>query len=185
MPSMIQFGIGHTLLVFFASERHYRDGDPDELAFDVDEAGFDDVLGRAKRLGAFQRGPVQHTDWSKGFYATDPDGRRLEFTCDDQSVYGLRGPQTTIAESQAPSLLLRRRSGRVAPAAGLVLDLVEAEAAPSVASAATFNIAAALGAGQLEAEAEVPSSRRTTWPVVREKREARRGSGSGGGASGS
>lgn len=79
--------IGRTLLVFFASDRRYSDEDPDELAFDVDAAGFDDVLGRAERLGALQRGPVQHTDWSRGFYVTDPDGRRLEFTCDDQSVY--------------------------------------------------------------------------------------------------
>jgi catechol 2,3-dioxygenase-like lactoylglutathione lyase family enzyme len=79
--------IGHTLLVFFASERHYHDEDPDELAFDVDAAGFDDVLERAKRLGALQRGPVQHTDWSKGFYVADPEGRRLEFTCYDHSVY--------------------------------------------------------------------------------------------------
>ena len=79
--------VGHTLLVVFATERRYSDEDPDELAFDVDAAGFDDVLRRAKRLGAFQRGPVQHTQWSKGFYATDPDGRRLEFICDDHSVY--------------------------------------------------------------------------------------------------
>jgi catechol 2,3-dioxygenase-like lactoylglutathione lyase family enzyme len=79
--------VGHTLLVFFSSERRYGDDDPDEIAFDVDGAGFEDVLQRAKRLGAFQRGPVQHTPWSKGFYAADPDGRRLEFTCDDHSVY--------------------------------------------------------------------------------------------------
>jgi hypothetical protein len=38
-------------------------------------------------MGALQRGPVEHTDWSKGFYVRDPDGRRLEFTCDDHSVY--------------------------------------------------------------------------------------------------
>jgi catechol-2,3-dioxygenase len=79
--------IGHTLLVFFASERHYQDADPDELAFNVDAAGFDDVLARAQRLGALQRGPFQHTEWSKGFYVSDPEGRRLEFTYDDQSVY--------------------------------------------------------------------------------------------------
>ena len=79
--------IGHTLLVFFASERRYADADPDELAFDVDAAGFDDVLARATRLNALQRGPVQHTAWSRGFYVQDPDGRRLEFTCDDHAVY--------------------------------------------------------------------------------------------------
>jgi catechol 2,3-dioxygenase-like lactoylglutathione lyase family enzyme len=79
--------IGSTLLVFFESERHYRDQDADELAFNVDAAGFDDVLARAQRLGLDVRGPVAHTDWSKGFYLLDPDGRRLEFTYDDQSVY--------------------------------------------------------------------------------------------------
>jgi catechol 2,3-dioxygenase-like lactoylglutathione lyase family enzyme len=79
--------IGHTLLVFFASERHYRDEDTDELAFDVDAPGFEEVLRRARDLGALRRGPVQHTPWSKGFYVTDPDGRRLEFTCDDHAVY--------------------------------------------------------------------------------------------------
>jgi catechol 2,3-dioxygenase-like lactoylglutathione lyase family enzyme len=79
--------VGHTLLVFFASERRYSDADPDELAFDVDSAGFREVLERATTLGVLQRGPVQHTDWSRGFYVTDPDGRRLEFICDDHAVY--------------------------------------------------------------------------------------------------
>jgi catechol 2,3-dioxygenase-like lactoylglutathione lyase family enzyme len=79
--------IGRTLLVFFASEREFSDADPDELAFDVDETGFADVLTRARELGALVRGPVDHTRWSRGFYVRDPDGRRLEFTCDDQAVY--------------------------------------------------------------------------------------------------
>jgi catechol 2,3-dioxygenase-like lactoylglutathione lyase family enzyme len=79
--------IGRTLLVFFASERAYADPDPDELAFDVDAAGFAEVLERARGLGALVRGPVEHTDWSRGFYVRDPDGRRLEFTWDDQAVY--------------------------------------------------------------------------------------------------
>jgi hypothetical protein len=79
--------LGHALLVFFASERVHGDEDPDELAFDVDAAGFEDVLQRARRLGALTRGPVKHTPWSKGFYVSDPDGRRLEFTHDDHAVY--------------------------------------------------------------------------------------------------
>ncbi len=79
--------IGHTLLVFFASDRRYGDSDPDEFAFDVDATGFEEVLSRAKALGVLQRGPVRHTEWSQGFYVTDPDGRRLEFTYDDRSVY--------------------------------------------------------------------------------------------------
>src|ERR1700729_2470296 len=68
--------IGRTLLVFLASDRRYRDEDPDELAFDVDSAGFSDILERARRLGVLKRGPVEHTAWSKGFYVSDPEGRR-------------------------------------------------------------------------------------------------------------
>jgi catechol 2,3-dioxygenase-like lactoylglutathione lyase family enzyme len=79
--------VGQTLLVFFASEATGIMDDPDEIAFDVDRSGFDDVLERARRLGCKIRGPVEHTAFSKGFYLNDPDGRRLEFTCDDHGVY--------------------------------------------------------------------------------------------------
>lgn len=79
--------IGHTLLVFFASPRRFADSDPDEIAFDVDRAGFEDVLERARRLGALERGPVEHSAFSQGFYVRDPEGRRLEFTHDDSSAY--------------------------------------------------------------------------------------------------
>lgn len=77
--------VGHTLLVFFPAEA--GGAHEDELAFDVDRDGFDRVLERARALGAIERGPVQHTPWSQGIYARDPDGRRLEFTYDDRSVY--------------------------------------------------------------------------------------------------
>lgn len=79
--------VGHTLLVFFPSERRWADADPDELAFDVDAEGFARVQAAAAALGAAVRGPVQHTPWSRGVYLSDPDGRRLEFTHDDHSVY--------------------------------------------------------------------------------------------------
>jgi catechol 2,3-dioxygenase-like lactoylglutathione lyase family enzyme len=79
--------IGRTLLVFFASEAHGAAEDPDEIAFDVDSSGFDEVLGRARALGCEIRGPLEHTPFSKGFYLNDPDGRRLEFIHDDPSVY--------------------------------------------------------------------------------------------------
>jgi catechol 2,3-dioxygenase-like lactoylglutathione lyase family enzyme len=79
--------LGHTLLVFFTSERRYHDSDPDELAFDVDRQGFSAILDRARQRGVLERGPVEHTPWSKGFYVRDPEGRRLEFICDDHSVY--------------------------------------------------------------------------------------------------
>ncbi len=80
--------VGGTLLVFFRSEAAgAAPDDPDELAFDVDVAGFEDVLARAERLGALTRPPVGHTPWSRGFYVRDPDGRRLEFTYDDHAVY--------------------------------------------------------------------------------------------------
>jgi catechol-2,3-dioxygenase len=78
--------VGRTLLVFFLSE-HGAAEDADEIAFDVDASGFDDVLGRARALGCEIRGPIEHTAFSRGFYLTDPDGRRLEFIHDDPSVY--------------------------------------------------------------------------------------------------
>lgn len=33
------------------------------------------------------RGPLEHTPSFRGFYLSDPDGRRLEFTHDDPGVY--------------------------------------------------------------------------------------------------
>jgi len=79
--------VGDTLLAFFASESAGAAADPDEIAFDVDATGFDEVLERARRLGCEIRGPVQHSASSRGFYLNDPDGRRLEFTHDDRGVY--------------------------------------------------------------------------------------------------
>lgn len=78
--------VGATLLVFFPSDGRPAE-DPDELAFDVDAAGFADVLERARRLGAVQREPVEPTPWSRAFLVRDPDGRRIEFTYDDRGVY--------------------------------------------------------------------------------------------------
>jgi catechol 2,3-dioxygenase-like lactoylglutathione lyase family enzyme len=74
---------GSTLLVFFEG----RAGGEDEIAFDVDRAGFDAALERATGMGLELRGPVDHTPWSKGFYARDPDGRRVEIVYDDKGVY--------------------------------------------------------------------------------------------------
>src|SRR5919201_3773894 len=65
--------IGQTLLVFFAAEAHGAAADPDEIAFDVDRSGFDDVLQRARALGCDVHGPIEHTAHSKGFYLHDPD----------------------------------------------------------------------------------------------------------------
>jgi len=79
--------VGQTMLVFFASERSGTASDPDEIAFDVDDAGFADVLARARRLGCEIRGPIEHTAASRGFYLRDPDGRRLEFTYNDPGVF--------------------------------------------------------------------------------------------------
>jgi catechol 2,3-dioxygenase-like lactoylglutathione lyase family enzyme len=79
--------LGQTLLVFFASQTSGAADDPDEIAFDVDLPGFDHVLMRARELGCEVRGPVEHTAFSRGFYLSDPDGRRLEFTYDDRGVY--------------------------------------------------------------------------------------------------
>ena len=79
--------LGQTLLVFFPSESRGAANDPDEIAFDVDGPGFNDVLERAQRLGCEIRGPLEHTPSSRGFYLSDPDGRRLEFTHEDRGVY--------------------------------------------------------------------------------------------------
>jgi catechol 2,3-dioxygenase-like lactoylglutathione lyase family enzyme len=78
--------VGTLLLVFFPSEGR-RAEDPDELAFDVDGAGFADVLGRARQMGVLAREPVEPSPWSKAFLVYDPDGRRLEFTYDDRGVF--------------------------------------------------------------------------------------------------
>jgi catechol 2,3-dioxygenase-like lactoylglutathione lyase family enzyme len=78
--------VGTLLLVFFPSRNAVGD-DPDELAFDADAAGFDEVYRRAKRLGALRREPVHPTPWSKAFLVRDPDGRRIEITYDDQGVF--------------------------------------------------------------------------------------------------
>ncbi len=79
--------VGATLLVFFESDANPIGEDPDELAFDVDSAGFDSVLIRAERLGCVARPPVEHTPWSKGFLVRDPEGRRIEFVHDNLAVY--------------------------------------------------------------------------------------------------
>lgn len=79
--------VGQTLLVFFAAAEHGAGADPDEIAFDVDRAGFEDVSRRARSLGCEVRGPVEHTPFSTGLYLSDPDGRRLEFIHDDPAVY--------------------------------------------------------------------------------------------------
>jgi catechol 2,3-dioxygenase-like lactoylglutathione lyase family enzyme len=79
--------LGQTLIAFFPSESTGAAADPDEIAFDVDGPGFADVLERARRLRCQIRGPLDHTPSSRGFYLSDPDGRRLEFTHDDRGVY--------------------------------------------------------------------------------------------------
>jgi catechol 2,3-dioxygenase-like lactoylglutathione lyase family enzyme len=84
--------VGHTLLVFFPSERGGAADDPDELAFDADLAGFEAALERARALGALQREPVDPTPWSRAFLVRDPDGRRIEITYDDRGVYWYEEP---------------------------------------------------------------------------------------------
>jgi catechol 2,3-dioxygenase-like lactoylglutathione lyase family enzyme len=79
--------VGGTLLVFFESGENAISADPDEIAFDCDEAGFVGCYERAAALGAVQREPVSHTPSSKGFVVRDPDGRRIELTHDDRGVY--------------------------------------------------------------------------------------------------
>ena len=78
---------GSVLLVFFESQAGGAAADPDELAFEVDRAGFDESLERARRLDCLQREPVEHTPVSKGFLVADPDGRRIEIVHEDRGVY--------------------------------------------------------------------------------------------------
>ena len=76
--------VGSTLLVFFEATGAVGQ---DEIAFDADARGFDEALRRAREMRLEVRGPVEHTAWSKGFYVADPDGRRVEVTFDDRSVF--------------------------------------------------------------------------------------------------
>ena len=78
---------GRVVLVSFQSQRAGVADDPDEIAFDVDAAGFDEALGRARKMGALRREPVEPTPWSRAFLVADPDGRRIEVTYDDHGVY--------------------------------------------------------------------------------------------------
>lgn len=80
---------GASLLVFFASDTPAggAGADPDEIAFDVDRQGFDDVLTRARGMNLAVRGPVDHTSRSRGFYVSDPDGRRVEVIHEDRGVF--------------------------------------------------------------------------------------------------
>jgi len=77
---------GSVILAFFASSGRPAE-DPDEIAFDVDAAGFEAALERARRLGAVQRDPVTPNRWQRFVVLRDPDGRRIELTHDDRGVY--------------------------------------------------------------------------------------------------
>ncbi|HYW26335.1 MAG TPA: VOC family protein [Terriglobales bacterium] len=79
--------VGTVLLVFFSSEHGGAGPDADEIAFDVDARGFEDVLARAHRLGTQVRGPLEHSAHSRGFYVGDPEGRRVEIIYEDRGVF--------------------------------------------------------------------------------------------------
>jgi catechol 2,3-dioxygenase-like lactoylglutathione lyase family enzyme len=76
--------VGYTVLVFM-------EGAPESnklgLGFDADAAGFELILEKAKSMGVLQRGPVQHTAFSRGFFLTDPDGRQIEIVHNDLGVF--------------------------------------------------------------------------------------------------
>jgi catechol 2,3-dioxygenase-like lactoylglutathione lyase family enzyme len=81
--------LGATLLVFFESEGNTISEDPDEIAFDVDLAGFEETLERARAMDVLAREPVSPTAWSRAFLVRDPDGRRIEVTYDNRGIYWL------------------------------------------------------------------------------------------------
>ncbi len=76
--------VGGTTLVFFEEVAAVG---ADELAFEADLEGFSRALEAARRLGALEREPVEHTPWSRGFLVHDPDGRRIEVVRNDEGVY--------------------------------------------------------------------------------------------------
>src|SRR6266542_5520050 len=76
--------VGGTTLVFFEEVAAVG---ADELAFEADLEGFSRALEAARRLGALEREPVEHTPWSRGFLVHDPDGRRIEVVRKDEGVY--------------------------------------------------------------------------------------------------
>jgi catechol 2,3-dioxygenase-like lactoylglutathione lyase family enzyme len=80
--------VGGTTLVFFEEDAAVG---ADELAFDADLEGFSQALEAARRLGALEREPVEHTPWSRGFLVRDPDGRRVEVVRNDEGVYWREG----------------------------------------------------------------------------------------------
>ena len=75
--------VGSTLLVFFEAT---GPAGQDEIAFDAD-AGVSTSRSGVRGRWAEVTGPVEHTAWSRGFYVTDQDGRRLEVTYDNRGVY--------------------------------------------------------------------------------------------------
>jgi catechol 2,3-dioxygenase-like lactoylglutathione lyase family enzyme len=81
--------LGATLLVFFESDTNEISADPDEIAFDVDLAGFEETLERARTMDVVTRDPVAPTPWSRAFLVRDPDGRRIEITYDNRGIYWL------------------------------------------------------------------------------------------------
>jgi catechol 2,3-dioxygenase-like lactoylglutathione lyase family enzyme len=79
--------VGSVVLVFFSSELGGAGPDPDEVAFEVDSHGFEEVQARAHRMGISVRGPLAQTPYSRGFYVSDLDGRRVEITHEDLGVF--------------------------------------------------------------------------------------------------
>ena len=58
-----------------------------EIAFDADSAGFEDALARARRAGVLDGDEVRWNESARSFYVQDPDGRRIEISHHDPSVF--------------------------------------------------------------------------------------------------
>jgi catechol 2,3-dioxygenase-like lactoylglutathione lyase family enzyme len=76
--------VGHTVIVFMQGS---ADSNRLGLGFDVDAAGFETILRKAKAAGVLKRGPVEHTPFSKGLFLSDPDGREIEIVYNDLGVF--------------------------------------------------------------------------------------------------
>lgn len=75
--------VGATVLAFHQA----HDGVPDqEVGFDLDGAGFEEVVGRIRRLGLLERGPLENPQ-GRGVSLRDPDGRRIEIEYRDYGVF--------------------------------------------------------------------------------------------------
>lgn len=80
-----QLRLGGTVLGFWHAEAAAVG--PDVIGLEVDAAGFEAALGRARGMGLVVDGPRRYNPHSRGFEVLDPEGRTLEFLHNDPAVF--------------------------------------------------------------------------------------------------